>query len=340
MRAADAQAWGRIIELLRPWKKSPELAIAEYIAILESLGGACTPADAVAFWRARHPVGLSGRNIPELVEAFVAAKKSDGLSVRHLKDLQGRLGAFAKKFTGPASALAPPEVDNWLRTGQWGLRSRNNYRCALLTFVRWCKARHHLPVDWELSSARAKLPPTDPKLFEPGELARLLEACPDRLLPFLAISAFAGLRHAELNGPKGRLNWSAIDWEAKTIYVGANLAKTSAHRIVPMTPNLEAWLKPFAKIDGPICTIANTSKAINHLAKAVGIIWRRNALRKSFISYRLAITQNIAQVAEEAGNSPAKILSNYRRPIQRSQAERWFAISPAPLQNVHQLKLL
>jgi len=35
--------------------------------------------------------------------------------------------------------------------------------------------------------------------------------------------------------------------------------------------------------------------------------WKHNALRHSFISYRLAAVQNTAQVALEAGNSPQMI---------------------------------
>ena len=41
-----------------------------------------------------------------------------------------------------------------------------------------------------------------------------------------------------------------------------------------------------------------------------GFVWKHNALRHSFISYRVAQTQNVAQVALEAGNSPRVVFSN------------------------------
>ena len=40
--------------------------------------------------------------------------------------------------------------------------------------------------------------------------------------------------------------------------------------------------------------------------------WKHNALRHSFISYRLAAVPNTAQVALEAGNSPQMIFGHYR----------------------------
>jgi len=105
-----------------------------------------------------------------------------------------------------------------------------------------------------------------------------------------------------------------------------------------MQPNLVAWLQPRAKMQGPVCPFVKSDNQLAELAEAAGVAWKSNGLRKSFISYRLAITQNITQVADEAGNSPAKILSNYRKPISKSVAERWFNLLP-PASAVIQLPL-
>jgi hypothetical protein len=65
--------------------------------------------------------------------------------------------------------------------------------------------------------------------------------------------------------------------------------------------------------------------------------WKHNALRHSFISYRVAQTQNVAQVALEAGNSPQIIFSNYRELVRPTNAENWFSIVPKATANVIQL---
>ena len=60
--------------------------------------------------------------------------------------------------------------------------------------------------------------------------------------------------------------------------------------------------------------------------------WKHNALRHSFISYRVAQIQNVAQVALEAGNSPRMVFSNYRELVRPADAERWFGITPAAVE--------
>jgi integrase len=60
--------------------------------------------------------------------------------------------------------------------------------------------------------------------------------------------------------------------------------------------------------------------------------WKHNALRHSWISYRVAQIQNVAQVALEAGNSPRMVFSNYRELVRTADAEKWFGITPATVE--------
>jgi integrase len=63
--------------------------------------------------------------------------------------------------------------------------------------------------------------------------------------------------------------------------------------------------------------------------------WKHNALRHSFISYRVADIQNIPQAAMEAGNSPQMILKHYRELVRPKAAKEWFAITPKVLADCH-----
>jgi integrase len=56
--------------------------------------------------------------------------------------------------------------------------------------------------------------------------------------------------------------------------------------------------------------------------------WKHNALRHSFISYRVATVKNIAEVSLEAGNSPQMIFQHYREVVDADEAKKWFAIVP------------
>ena len=61
--------------------------------------------------------------------------------------------------------------------------------------------------------------------------------------------------------------------------------------------------------------------------------WPPDVLRHSFCSYRLAETQNLGQVAEEAGNSPEIIRRHYRRPLLKKRAKEYFSIRRENLGN-------
>ncbi len=56
--------------------------------------------------------------------------------------------------------------------------------------------------------------------------------------------------------------------------------------------------------------------------------WKHNALRHSFISYRVANVQDTAKVALEAGNSPQMIFRHYRELVRTAEPQAWFAITP------------
>jgi hypothetical protein len=68
--------------------------------------------------------------------------------------------------------------------------------------------------------------------------------------------------------------------------------------------------------------------------KAAQTPWKDNALRHSFISYRLAEIQNAAQVALEAGNSPSMVFKHYRELVKPETAKAWFAIAPKAPANI------
>ena len=54
------------------------------------------------------------------------------------------------------------------------------------------------------------------------------------------------------------------------------------------------------------------------VARKAGVKWKQNALRHSFISYRMAMVKDANQVALEAGNSPDIIFRNYLELVTRN----------------------
>jgi hypothetical protein len=93
-------------------------------------------------------------------------------------------------------------------------------------------------------------------------------------------------------------------------------------------------LTPYSKVAGRVWqkSSSDSRDARRATAKSAGVAWKPNALRHSFISYRLAEVQSAAQVALEAGNSAAMLFRHYRELVKPADAQRWFAILPRHLQ--------
>jgi integrase len=133
-----------------------------------------------------------------------------------------------------------------------------------------------------------------------------------------------------------RLTWPDIDLPGGYIHIAAAQAKTASRRLVPILPNLAQWLAAYSKQRGRVWKGDGNDlqKARTATAEKSGVPWKANALRHSFISYRVADIQDVAQTALEAGNSPAVIFKNYRELVRPEAARQWFAITPEAPANV------
>jgi len=224
-------------------------------------------------------------------------------------------------------------------TGSMVTSAAINGLLVLLVFYMGAMAHHAMVVHrYEQTQLIVPVEPKEPPkpigIFKPEQMAALLQHAPADVVPFLAIGAFAGLRHAEIL----RLDWAEVDLAGGHIEVKAAKAKTASRRLVPIPENLRQWLAPLHEGTGKILwqSDAKLSKQLAALAKSkpVKVKWEHNGLRHSYISYRVAQVQNVAQVALEAGNSPNIIFSNYRELVKPTDAAKWFAISPETPANV------
>ena len=69
---------------------------------------------------------------------------------------------------------------------------------------------------------------------------------------------------------------------------------------------------------------------MNSAAEIKALTWKHNALRHTYISARVAECGDVPRVADEAGNSPQVIRTNYLKRIRPAAAAEWFAIAPQP----------
>ena len=105
-----------------------------------------------------------------------------------------------------------------------------------------------------------------------------------------------------------------------------------SRRMAPLLPNLKKLLKPLAEASGKIWPHSHPYlyELMREAAAAAEIKLKDNALRHSFVSYRVAATKNVPQVALEAGNSQQIIDSNYRELVTEADSQAWFSINRIP----------
>jgi integrase len=382
LTAPERVACARALDLLAPTGVPIEVAAGEYAQAVQRLGSVPL-LRAVDDYLRRHPVDMVPKMVKEVADEMLKLKRSDKLSDRYLNQLRYDMNRFCGRFHGQLENVCGTDVDAWLRDLGVGPRTRNNLRNSVQALFKFAVARKYLPKDHDEMDAVpvAKDGGGEIEIYTPGEMKELLAVASPEHVPFLAVSAFAGVRHAELQ----RLDWSQINRKAKIIEIRAGTAKTASRRVIPILPNLANWLKPHWRETGDICSYANMTLQFVELtrrvnekrraawAKANGVnaeglmmadkaaaerlallprnqrrsrgtlmpgaetaedegwkpfLWKHNALRHSFISYRVAQAQNVAQVALEAGNSPQMIFQHYRELVQPKEAKAWFAIGP------------
>ena len=129
-----------------------------------------------------------------------------------------------------------------------------------------------------------------------------------------------------------RLAWHDLERRSGHIEITAKQAKTASRRLIPILPNLAAWLHAAPHNGNERLWPRSSNRYFEgqkQAASKAGICWKANALRHSFISYRVAQTRDIAAVALEAGNSAQMIFAHYRELCTESEAAEWFGIVPA-----------
>jgi len=325
-RSAVIETRGRLAELGVELRTAVELAIEQYELARKS----CT--------------------VSELVDRVIAERERAGLSDRYIRDMRSRLGRFREDFGERAIAtITRDEIADWLHALDRAPRTKNNFRRILVVMFSDAVESGYLVDNPAVKVKQVKVVESEVGVLTPKEMKDLLEAADEAIVPAIAIGGFAGVRRSEL----GNLDWEDVDHTQKLIRIRSGNAKSSRNRLIPISPNLEAWLKPFAKTAGRIwphngdrllsCAHrgAGLGKPGSETAaeKKAGIElhrdWPDNALRHSFASYWLAEHKNAEELALHMGHrGTAMIFSNYRAVVTPQAAAEYWAIFPREAENV------
>jgi hypothetical protein len=290
----------RANEAVTPMGVKLDVAAHEYAGAMTLLGGRATITEACRAWLKQNDSKLPTVAVSQAVNEIVQQAKMDGKSAMRLKQLFNVLNRFAESFNIELQDISPALISQYLARLPLADRSRRNHRDVIKFFNRFCVLRGYLKkgTDWlegvQKYSAR-KFGAIE--IYSPDEMK-------------IEISDQAGDSFIAVRSIK-------------------NTKSDQRRRLVPIKDNLKAWLLPYRKTAGEVCPFKNISKQLLKLATKVGMKWKKNALRHSCISYRVAECKNVPLVSGESGNSVYVVHTYYLRHVKPSVAAEWFGIMPA-----------
>lgn len=267
----------------------------------------------------------------------------------HLAKVSRARGLLAGAFGDRRlSGLTFFEVDAWVAGWSFGYKQHNNLLSLLKRFSRWCKPRGLLLDDPFAAVANMPASVATHDILTPAELQVMLLNCPEQDIPWLALSAFGGLRLVEICGRRDNretgLRWEDVFFDSEQVIINSETAKKTARsggvrigapRIIPMCPALISWLEPWRDASGLVHRHRFPAyKKYSHLEsltdKLGGLIggWRNNALRASRASYRLALLNgDVGRVKLEMGHNERMLVSQYNNPRFKAEAVEYFSLS-------------
>lgn len=301
--------------------------------------------DAVEFAVAHQRTVLESCTVSEMILESLATRRRSGVSARHLRDMQGKLKRFDKVFGNRSVVtITSKEVEEWLHGLKLSPASLNSYRRILVVAFNDAKRNGQIERNPAEIVRQAKVVETEVGIVTPREAATLLSKADVPIRPAIALGLFAGLRMAELE----RIDWSEIHLEVGHVRITAGKAKSARNRIIPISANLAAWLKPHVKAAGSVWPDSHqqgrrmmeaahnaagfgTAKQVRDAKDTENKLrqWPDNGLRHSYATYHLAFHENAHELALHMGHTnTALIFAHYRLPVTKVIATVYWSITP------------
>ena len=316
-----------------------QLAEAEAaIKKLEGTGHKLT--DAVEFLLRNWKPSLVVKTVSTAATEFLAEKKAGHLRSRTVQDYKTRVNrlvrACGERLVHEISVdelkrvIAPPGI---------AARTKNGNRRVLFTFFQWAVKSDYCPSNPIEKIDTAPVEDAEPEILTLAEAKAILRAALDYkegvLVPYIALSLFAGLRPAELE----RIKWKKIDLKAQLITVRGDTAKMRKRRTVELSENAVIWLLPYVNraIVGKnfrrdfedVRRMAGFQGRGSETQPEAGLKpWVDDILRHTALSYHLGHHKHEGETAAWAGNSPNTLQKSYKGLVTPEDCAAYWSLTP------------
>jgi len=281
--------------------------------------------EAIRFYLIHAKPAGGTKSLSDAIDAVIASKKAARRSQTHIKHLGWSLKKFALGFPKTnVNEIQQHQIEKWLNGKSYSHQTRLNYLRDLALLFNFSITQGWTAKNPAATIEKAQRVDADVTTLSPGEVQKLLKHCPESILPGVAIKAFCGLRTSELLS----LDWAQVT-EAEIIVKGQN-AKTRQRRVVSISENLQAWLKPYRKADGRVAPFnrRNWHILFSKAGTDADVELPINVLRHTFGSFHYAQHRNENLTASEMGNSPDVVFRHYRSVVSAESAKLFWGIVP------------
>jgi len=240
-------------------------------------------------------------SIEEAVDAFLRDAIARQLRSRTVDFYESKLRTFEEAHVeATLDALDRPTIRRWVE-GQGKSRETSlGYLRAIRALYRWAR-RQDPPMCKEDPTEGIQLAAAKSarkvSIFSPAQAEIILQNA-GGFTAAAALMLFAGLRPSEITTKeKPPLRWEHINFQAKSIRIPAEIAKTRNTRLLEHLPaNLWKWLRICRGEPGaPICQ-AQTRWLPRKLKDHVGE-WPQDACRHSFATYHIAAYKSVERTS-------------------------------------------
>ncbi|MCL2103595.1 MAG: hypothetical protein FWH21_00850 [Kiritimatiellaeota bacterium] len=271
----------------------------------------------------------------EAVERFLDNRRRRVKPVT-LSGYRHSLGKMAEGFPEMIADVTARHVDTFI--SRYRGASHNSMLTCAKVFFNFAVAEGWMPASPAGRIGRVRTPEPPKGILTVEEASAILaqaEIDNPKLIPYLALGMFAGIRPSELQ----RLTSDALRDEY--VMLQGSETKTYNHRTITIRPNLSRWLDAYP-FEGWVAYQRSASrqhKAVLSVRMAAGVAnWPKDCMRHSFATYAYDLERNAASVASEMGHQGTGLFfRHYRALVSRGEGERFFSISPKQHQNCQRI---
>ena len=268
--------------------------------------------------------------ITEYIASKVKELERTLISIVQVRSIKNELKYLKQHFpAGPVSQLTTSNLTTYLERGKPGLKTYNNRRALVSTFVKFAFQK-----DWLVTNPIEKTPHHRIKhrrgsavtlnAEQAKELMAFLESYENgSLVAYFALCLFAGIRPSPRDGEIARLLPQHIRLDTGVILIEPEVSKVRMKRMVKIQPNLAAWLSAY-----PFSPIKPSYIEYHRLKISAHFKLTHDVLRHTFISMFVAKFRSMGEAALQAGNSESIIRKHYLDLKNTEEAEQFFTILP------------